>query len=225
MATKKVTTSTVEVYKVKGETMKIAFNTLKQEKGLDNHHLEIESDSLLNQANISNGAIYKKSRQLYPEYINNVLSEYTVKGALYNLKPRLRDETRIVMHNIVIKGTKQWETVNSYRTDTDEVLFEDTETKENALIKARELALERNRTINVVVSKRLVGIDGTIAVAEFIPIECTDDSNIYVFWVFTTKVVEADEDELADEHTSKDEVGQLSIREDLFGYMGRSIIS
>jgi hypothetical protein len=31
----------VEVFKVKGETMKIASNNLKQEKGFDNHHLEI----------------------------------------------------------------------------------------------------------------------------------------------------------------------------------------
>jgi hypothetical protein len=60
--------------------------------------------------------------------------------------------------------------------------------------KARELALERNATINVVVS-RLVGIDGVIAIAEFIPLECADDTNIYVFWVFQTKVEEQDEDE------------------------------
>jgi hypothetical protein len=43
MATKKVTTASVE-FKVKGETMKIAFNNLKQEKGFDNHHLEIEDE-------------------------------------------------------------------------------------------------------------------------------------------------------------------------------------
>jgi hypothetical protein len=61
--------------------MKIAFNNLKQEKGFDNHHLEIEDD-VLNQGNICNGAIYKKSKDLYPEYINK-LSEYTIKGALY----------------------------------------------------------------------------------------------------------------------------------------------
>jgi hypothetical protein len=225
MATRKVTTSYVEVYKVKGETMKIAFNNLKQEKGLDHHHLDIEESTTLDQKNISNGEIYKNSKKLYGQYVNNTLSEYTVKGALYNLKPNLKDETRIVMHNIVIKGTKQWETVNSYRTDTGEVLTEDVGTKEAALVAARELAIERNKTINVVVSKRLVGMDGILAVAEFIPIECTDDSNIYVFWVFTTKVVDADEDELAEEHTEVDSVGQLSIKEDLFSYVGRSIVN
>jgi hypothetical protein len=55
------------------------------------------------------------------------------------------------MHNIVIKGTKQWETINSFRTDNGETVFEDASTKEDAI--ARELALERNATINVVVSK------------------------------------------------------------------------
>ena len=224
MATKKVTTSAVEVYKVKGETMKIAFNNLKQEKGLDNHHLEIENDALLSKENISNGAIYKKSRELYSEYINNKLSEYTVKGALYNLKPVLKDESRIVMHNIVIKGTKQWETVNSFRTDTGEVITETVGTKEEAVALAKDLALERNKTINVVVSKRLVDLDGVIAIAEFIPLECTDDTNVYVFWMYTTKVVDQDENELADEHTVKDAVGQLSLREELFSFVGRSII-
>jgi hypothetical protein len=59
-----------------------------------------------------------------------------------------------------------------------------------------------------------VGIDGVIA--EFIPLECADDTNIYVFWVFQTKVEEQDEDELADAHTETDSY-QLSIKEDLFG--------
>jgi hypothetical protein len=53
--------------------MKIAFNNLKQEKGFDNHHLEIEDDELLNQGNICNGLSTKKSKDLYPEYINNKL--------------------------------------------------------------------------------------------------------------------------------------------------------
>jgi hypothetical protein len=68
MATKKVTTASVEVFKVK--TMKIAFNNLKQEKGFDNHHLEIEDDELLNQGNICNGAIYKNLKI----YILNTLT-------------------------------------------------------------------------------------------------------------------------------------------------------
>jgi hypothetical protein len=57
------------------------------------------------------------------------------------------------MHNIVIKGTKQWETINSFRTDNGEIEI-DASTKD-AIAKARELALERNATINVVI-KRLV---------------------------------------------------------------------
>jgi hypothetical protein len=44
-----------------------------------------------------------------------------------------------------------------------------------------------------------------------------------VFWVFNTKVEEQDEDELADENESS-VVGQLSIKEDLFGFVGRSLI-
>jgi hypothetical protein len=55
-----------------------------------------------------------------------------------------------------------------------------------------------------------VGIDGVIAIAEFIPLECADD-NIYVFWVFQTKVEEQDEDELADAHT-EEFIGQLSMK-------------
>jgi hypothetical protein len=50
--------------------MKIAFNNLKQEKGFDNHHLEIEDDELLNQGNICNGAIYKNLKI----YILNTLT-------------------------------------------------------------------------------------------------------------------------------------------------------
>jgi hypothetical protein len=45
-----------------------------------------------------------------------------------------------------------------------------------------------------------------------------------VFWVFQTKVEEQDEDE-ADAHTETDSYNQLSIKEDLFGFVGRSLIS
>jgi hypothetical protein len=65
---------------------------------------------------------------------------------LYNLK--LKDESRLLMHNIVIKGTKQWETINSFRTDNGEM--KQMLVLEDAIAKARELALERNATINVV---------------------------------------------------------------------------
>ena len=226
MATKKVTTSLVEVFKVRGETMGIAFNNLKQEKGFDNYNLEPDEAVELEPDTICNGAILKNSQKLHYQFVNNLLSEYTVRGALYNLKPILKDETRVVMHNTVTKGTKQWETVNSYRTDSNEVIEEDTGTKADAMVKAKELSVEKNKTINVVVSKRLVGMDGILAIAEFIPPEgIVDDTNVYVFWKFTTKVEMVDEDELADEHTQEDEVGQLSIKEDLYGYVGRAIIT
>jgi hypothetical protein len=39
------------------------------------------------------------------------------------------------MHNIVIKGTKQWETINSFRTDNGEV-FEDAEYQKEMLFKS-----------------------------------------------------------------------------------------
>jgi hypothetical protein len=71
---------------------------------------------------------------------------------LYNLKPKLKDESRLLMHNIVIKGTKQWETINSFRTDNGKQ-FSKMLVLKKMLQKARELALERNATINVVVSK------------------------------------------------------------------------
>jgi len=128
------------------------------------------------------------------------------------------------MHNIVTKGTKVWETVNSYRTDSNETLEEDTGTKAEAMEVAKELALEKNTTVNVVVSKRLVGMDGILAIAEWIPADCVDDTNVYVFWRFATKVEEIDEDELIDSHTEEDSVGQLSIKEDLFGHVGRTLI-
>jgi hypothetical protein len=66
---------------------------------------------------------------------------------------------------------------------------------------------------------------GVIAIAEFIPLECADDTNIYVFWVFNTKVEEQDEDELADENTEQDACRSTFYqREDLFGFVGRSLI-
>jgi hypothetical protein len=46
----------------------------------------------------------------------------------------------------------------------------------------------------------------------------------FVFWVFQTKVEEQDEDELAD-ILKLNSYGQLSIKEDLFGFVGRSLIS
>lgn len=225
MANRKITTSIVEVYKVMGETMGIAFNNLKQEKGLDIYNLEPEEDQKLDPENINNGAILKHSKRLHGLFINNKLSEYTIKGALYNHKPILKDESRVIMHNIITKGTKVWETVNSYRTDSNETLEEDTGTKAESMEVAKNLALDKNTTVNVVVSKRLVGMDGILAIAEWIPADCVDDTNVYVFWRFTTKVEEIDEDEAIDAHTEEDDARQLSIKLDLFGHIGREIIS
>lgn len=224
MATKKVTSSFVDVYKVKGETIKIAFNNLKTERGFSNHHLEIEEERLLNSDSINNGEIYKHSRKLHSKFINGELSEYTIKGALYNHKPIIKDDTRLIMHNIILRGTKQWETVNSYRTDSGEEIYHDTETKDVAIVKAKELALEKNKTVNVIVSKKLVGMDGIIAIAEFLPVTCADDSNVYVFWVFNTYVEEIEEEALFESETYKDSAGQLTIKEDLFSYEGRKLI-
>ena len=220
----KVTTSSVEVYKVLGETMEIAFNNLKQEHKLDNYNLKKVSSNFDEDA-INNGKIYKHSEYLYSQYLRGEESEYAVFGALYNKKPVVGDSSRVVMHNIVIRGTKQWETVNSYRFDSGSAIFEDTETKANSMEKAKELALEYNKTINIVVSKRLKDMDGILGIAEFLPLDCIDDSNVYVFWVYSVKVDEVDEDDLADENTIQDACGQLSIKEDMFSYYGRQVIN
>lgn len=221
----KVTTSSVDVYKVKGETMDIAFNNLKQEHSFDNYNLEVSST--LSVEDINNGKIYKESQRLYREYLNNRLSEFTIFGSLYNKRPVINDPSRVLTHNIVTKGTKVWETVNSYRTDSGAILDEDTGTKAEALVAAKALAQENNLTVNIIVSKRLVDMDGILGIAEFMPLDCIDDTNIYVFWKYETKVEEVDEEELADENTEilDSETQQYSIKEDLFGYIGRSIIN
>jgi hypothetical protein len=62
----------------------------------------------------------------------------------------------MLMHNIVIKGTKQWETINSFRTDNGETVFEDASTKEDAIAKTslREKCYHQCCSI-----KRLVGTE------------------------------------------------------------------
>jgi hypothetical protein len=225
MANRKVTTSSVEVFKVKGETMEIAFKNFKQSNSLDHYNLEPEKEQELKIENISNGEILKHSKKLYGLFINNKLSEYTVKGALYNHKPIIKDSSRVILHNVINRGTKQWETVNSYRYDTNEIVFEDTGTKAEALEKAGELALEKNKTINVVVSKRLVGINGVLGIAEFIALDHVDDVNVYVFWKFNTKIETVDEDELIDGTMVIDAAGQLSIKDTLYDYIGREILT
>jgi hypothetical protein len=81
----------------------------------------------------------------------------------------------LLKHNTVSDQRYQAVTDNYLRTDSGEVIEEDA-SKKDAIIRARELAMERNATVNVVVSKRLVGMDGVIAIAEFIPLECADDT-------------------------------------------------
>jgi len=223
MANNKITTSFVEVFKVKGETMDIAFHNLKMENSFDNYNMETVS-SEFNEKAINNGKILKHSQYLYNRYINNAVSEYTIFGTLYNKKPIIKDETRVVMHNIIIKGTKKWETINTYRFDSGESVFEDTVTKADALEKATELALEYNKTINIVVSKRLIDMDGILGIAEFYPFENVDDTNVYIFWKFGTKVEEKTDDELIDDNTAIEKNQQLSLKEDLFSFYGRQLI-
>jgi len=223
MAKNKVTTSFVEVFKVKGESMNIAFHNLKIEESLDNYNLESVNSSFNDEA-INNGKILKHSKFLYRRYINNKISEFTVFGALYNKTPIIRDESRVLLHNIVSKGAKKWETINTYRFDSGGIIHEDTETKSNALAKAKELALEYNKTVNIVVSKRLVGMDGILGIAEFVPFDNVDDTNVYIFWKFGTTVEEKTDGELFDDNVEEVN-GQLTIKEDLLSYYGRQIIT
>lgn len=219
----KITTSFVEVFKVKGETMDIAFHNLKSENSFDNYNLQLVT-SEFNTESIDNGKILKHSQFLYREYLNNKISEYTIFGALYNKKPIIKDGSKIITHNIISKGTKKWETINSYRFDNNEVIFENIGTKAESFEKAKELALENNKTVNIIVSKRLVDMDGILGIAEFIPFENIDDTNIYIFWKYGTKIEEKEEDDFIDENVEKDDIGQLSIKEDLFGFYGRQKI-
>ena len=223
MTNNKITTSLVEVFKAKGETMDIAFHNLKMEQSFDNFNLEPVSSSFDSDA-INRGKILKHSQYLYRKYINNTISEYTIFGALYNKKPIIKDDSRISMHNIVNKGTKKWETINSYRFDSGEAIFEDTETKAEALDKAAELALEYNKTVNIVVSKRLVDMDGILGIAEFMPFTDVDDTNVYIFWVFQTKIEEKTDTELHDENTEIEENQQVTLKMDYVDYYGRQYI-
>jgi hypothetical protein len=225
MSLVKKTTTSVEVYKVAGDSMEMAFHNLKTTKKLDYHSLEAETSVSLNKDSITNGAIYKHSKELHRLYTNNRISELTVRGCLYNHKPIIKDPNRILVHNIVNRGTKQWETVNSFRFESGEVIEELVCSKEEATNRAKELALNFNKTVTVVVSKRLVGSDGIQVIAEFIPFTNVDDSNIYVFWVYTTKTEQVEEDDLIEANTEVDTNGQLCIFEDLYSYRGREIIN
>jgi hypothetical protein len=223
MTKRKVVTTSVEVFKVKGETMEIAFKNLNAEHGLENYYVE-DTTIGLDKDGIHNGAILEHSKELYREYVNNTLSEHCIKGALYNHKPMIKDGSRIIKHNIVIRGTKKWITMNAFVTDANETLEEKECSKSEAITRAHELSLEYNKTVNVTVVKKLEGSNGIIYISEFLPTDFVDDSNTYVFWKYNVKIEEADEDEDIDENTTIDDVGQVSIKEDIFGYVGRNMI-
>lgn len=220
---KKVTKSQVEVYKVKGENMNIAFKNLLQEIDSEDHFLT-PMNTEMEEEGINNGEVYKTSEKFYRKYSKNEMSEYQINGTLYNKKPIINDPTRVAMHNIVIKGTKKWETINSFRFDSGEIVEEAPSTKAEALERAATLAVEYNKTINIVVSKRLVGIDGIIGIAEFVPFDTVDDINIYIFWMYKTVIIEQTDEELYEENTEIEENGQMVLKEDLLGYVGRKII-
>jgi hypothetical protein len=223
MSKRKVITSRVEVFRVKGETIEIAFNNFKHEHSLDDHHLTIIDK--LSKESIAAGGIYLKGRELYPQYMKNEISEYTIFGCLYNHRPVLKDESRIIKHNVINRGTKKWITINNYVTDSGEILEYDSETKDKVALRAEELSLEHSKTVNAVLGKKLEEGDGILFIAEYIPSDCVDDTNVYIFWMIVTEISEIEEDDLIKEHTEMDEVGQLSIKDDIYTFVGRSVIT
>lgn len=223
MSKRKLVTSKVEVYYVKGETMAIAFKNFNNEYSLDNYYLH-QDEETLSQEDINSGKILNISKRLFGEYFNNKLSEFAVIGALFNKKPILKDESRIIHHNIVIKGTKKWVTTNAFVTDGGEVVKQEVGTKEDAKNTATELSLEHNRTINVVATKVLQDSDGIIYIAEFIPADFVDDSNVYVFWKYVTTVTEVDEDELIEDSTEVDKHGQIAIKDNTHEYFTTKLL-
>ena len=223
MSKRKLVTSKVEVYYVKGETIGIAFKNLNTEHGLDNYYLHHKEETLTTEE-INTGKILTISKRLFGEYFNNTLSEFAVIGALFNKKPILKDASRIVSHNIVIKGTKQWVTTNSFVTDGGEVIKQEAGTKEDAKNIATELSLRFNRTIHVVATKALQDSDGIIYISEFIPADFVDDTNVYVFWKYTTSITEVNEDDLIEENTEVDKYGQLSIKDTNYEYFTTKLL-
>jgi len=217
------TTSAVEVYKVIAPTMEEAFQRLKVQFRLDNYNLsrlEVPEETKM-----YHGFILKTSKKLHGDYLNNHLSEFTVFGALYNEAPKIKTDEKILLRNIVSRGTKQWETVNSYQTDSGEVLFIDTSTKAEALDMCKSLALEHDKTVNVVLSKRLKDHDGILGVAEVISYNNIDNENVYIFWRYSVTVVEEDEEDSIDAEVVKEAYGQLAIREDLYSYIARRVVN
>ena len=223
MSKRKLVTSKVEVYYVKGETMEIAFKNFKNEHNLDNYYLHTNEETLTKDE-INSGKILVISKKLFGDYFNNRLSEFAVIGALFNKKPILKDDSRIIHHNIIIKGTKQWVTTNAFVTDGGEIVKQEVGTKEDAKNTATELSLEFNRTIHVVATKVLQDSDGIIYIAEFIPADFVDDTNVYVFWKYKTIVTEVDEDELINENVEVDKYGQMSIKDTNYEYFTTKLL-
>lgn len=223
MAKRKLVTSKVEVYYVKGETMEIAFKNFNNEYTLDNYYLDSDKETL-SKDDINSGKILVISKRLFGEYFNSKISEFAVIGALFNKKPILKDNSRIIEHNIVIKGTKKWVTTNAFVTDGGEIVKQEVGTKEDAKTTANELSLEFNRTINVVATKVLQDSDGIIYISEFIPADFVDDSNVYVFWKYKTIVTEVEEDELIDDNVEVDKHGQLSIKDTNHEYFSTKLL-
>lgn len=214
----KVTKKGMRVFKAKGDSIQIAFKILQQEQGFKFHTLELQEDQKLEL-----GEIYKTSRNLLMQHRKEELSEYTIKGCLYNAKPIIRDEEFVSVKSHVIKGTKKWETFNSFRTESGEEVDSSTTDKANALEKAKSLALSMNQTIHIVVSKRLVGMDGIIGTATFLGPE-VDEKPVYVFWVYTVLEEEVDAEQLADDNTVEDKrTHQLSLLIDTASYFERAV--
>lgn len=223
MAKRKLVTSKVEVYYVMGETMEIAFKNFNNEYTLDNYYLHPDKETL-SKDEINSGKILTVSKKLFGDYFNNRISEFAVVGALFNKKPILKDNSRIIEHNIVIKGTKKWVTTNAFVTDGGEIVKQEVGTKEDAKRIANELSLEFNRTINVTATKVLQDSDGIIYISEFIPADFVDDSNVYVFWIYKTSVSEVDEDELIDDNVEVDNHGQLAIKDTNYEYFTTKLL-
>ena len=207
--------SKVAVYKVFADTIEQAFHIFKTQYSFDNINLEVLRDT---PPTMHAGYILKKSKTLHHQYINNAISQMSVFGALYNNAPKVKDTERIIKHNIVSRGTKKWETVNSYQTDSGEVLAIDTGTKADSMLRAEELAMEFSTTVNIVLSKRLTDHEGILGVVEYFKATNVDDKNVYIFWKYEVNTSTIPEDEAIDESTVEEANGQLAIEVDMYTY-------
>ena len=215
-------TSKVQVYKIPAPTMKDAFQRLKAQHGLEDYHLK--TLEVPEGQNLYHGFILKQSQKLHNQYLNNKISEFTIFGALYNNAPKLEGDDKIIVRNITSNGTKKWETINSYRTDSGEIIEEDISTKAEALETAKGLAQEQGKTINVVLSKRLASHDGILGIAEVVDYTHIDTENVYVFWKYGVTIDSQEEDDLIDDNIVKEDHGQLAIKDNLVSFFSRKRI-